>query len=86
MLRPNVTLHFEVEDLRNASPATVSRAGHHLRLARRPRLAADGAERGSRRARPPRREQLTQALRPPQRMSTVQPLLDFIGKRVQRLM
>ena len=27
MLRPNVTLHFEVEDLRNASPATVSRAG-----------------------------------------------------------
>jgi dynein heavy chain len=27
MLRPNVTLHFEVEDLRNASPATVSRIG-----------------------------------------------------------
>ena len=27
MLRPNVTLQFEVEDLRNASPATVSRAG-----------------------------------------------------------
>ena len=27
MYRPNVTLHFEVEDLRNASPATVSRAG-----------------------------------------------------------
>ena len=27
MLRPNVTLHFEVEDVRNASPATVSRAG-----------------------------------------------------------
>lgn len=27
MLRPNVTLHFEVEDLRNASPTTVSRAG-----------------------------------------------------------
>ncbi|KAG8470448.1 hypothetical protein KFE25_008869 [Diacronema lutheri] len=27
MLRPNVTLNFEVEDLRNASPATVSRAG-----------------------------------------------------------
>ena len=27
MMRPNVTLHFEVEDLRNASPATVSRAG-----------------------------------------------------------
>ena len=26
-VRPNVTLHFEVEDLRNASPATVSRAG-----------------------------------------------------------
>ena len=27
MLRPNVTLQMEVEDLRNASPATVSRAG-----------------------------------------------------------
>ena len=27
MLRPNVILQFEVEDLRNASPATVSRAG-----------------------------------------------------------
>jgi hypothetical protein len=27
MLRPNCTLHFEVDDLCNASPATVSRAG-----------------------------------------------------------
>ena len=34
MLRPNVTLHFEAEDLRNASPATVAHSGVvHLSLA-----------------------------------------------------